>query len=212
MKFWTFSGHFDLNINSYSSYNRSGFYATNILYEFSIIDPRIQPLVFLIRRWASEFDITKSRTTDTFTNFHLTFMALSFLQQLPQPVLPTLNELPFENGKYIFDRDRISFTITNTSTILDLFKQFLEHYIEFDESKYTLSLISRDLCPKNDPSALSLQNVYEPSESWGGNVSTGEYDTLRIMARETLAEMQNHRQSKVNDERWGLLELLTHLN
>lgn len=190
--------------------HRSGFYATTILYELGIMDPRIQPLVFLIRRWAHEFEITKSRTTDNFSNFHLTFMALSFLQKLPQPVLPTLSELPFENGQYIFDRDRMSFKTSNTSSTLELFRQFLEFYMNF-EVKNVLSLITADLLPTNDPSALMLQNVYEPSQSWGGNVSSAEFDTLKIMARETLSEMQIYQQDKVKDERWGLLELLAHL-
>lgn len=171
----------------------------------------MQPLTFLIRRWAREFEITKSKVTDTFSNFHLTYMALSFLQQLQEPILPALNQLPMENSSFIFDRDRIAFTTSNTSSVQELFEQFLEYYIQFDVTKYMLSLLTRDLCPKTEPSSINLQNVYAPSESWGGNVSTSEYETLRIMGRETLAEMRHYRMKKVSNERWGLLELLTHL-
>lgn len=176
-----------------------------------MLDARVQPLIFLIRRWANEFKVTKSRATDTFSNFHLTYMALSFLQKLQQPILPALDELPMENGSFVFDRDRMSFATTNTSSMQQLFEQFLEHYIQFDAAKYKVSLLTHELCPKVEPGAMELQNVYAPAESWGGNISTAEYDTMKIMARETLSEMRQHRPTKVAAERWGILELLTHL-
>lgn len=177
-----------------------------------MIDPRVQPLVFLVRRWAREFEITNSKTHDTFTNFHLTFMTLSFLQQLKEPILPTLlDNVPFENSKFVFDRERIAFATTNTSTLLELFEQFLEYFKAFDAVKYKISLLRRELSPKDGIAAVVLENVFNPSEAWGGNIGSSEYASMQIMASETLSELGLYQKTRVDNERWGILQLLTHL-
>lgn len=182
------------------------------MYVYGVLDPRVRPLIFLIRAWAKEFGITKFYPKDTFTNFHLSYMALCFLLRCKEPVLPTLEEMhPQRSGDspFLFDMNRITFKTTNTDSILELFKEFLEYYATFDMKNNLITVRTRDACPRDEPTPLHLENVFDPPNPWGINVGTNECKTMQIMIRETLAELDQYKTSRVDDERWGLLELLT---
>lgn len=179
---------------------------------YGVLDPRVRPLIFLIRAWAREFGITKFYPKDTFTNFHLSYMALHFLIRCQVPVLPTLQEMHphrSDDSPFLFDISRIAFRTANTDSILALFKQFLEYYATFDMKSNLVTVRTRDPCPRNEPIPVHLENVFDPPSPWGINVGTDEWKTLQIMIRETLAELALCRTSRADDERWGLLELLT---
>lgn len=203
---------------SFLSYNMlsSGFHATELMYVYGVLDPRVRPFIFLVRNWAREFGITKSYPKDTFTNFHLSYMALCFLIRLENPVLPTLEEMhprKIDDSPFLFDLNRITFKTTNTDSILDLFKQFLEYYQAYDFKQQLITVRTRDLCVRPlEPMPVHLENVFDPVHPWGINVGSNECKTLEIMVRETLAEMTQCKWNRTNDERWGLLELLTHID
>lgn len=186
------------------------------MYVYGVLDPRVRPFIFLVRAWAREFGITKSYPKDTFTNFHLSYMALCFLIRLDKPILPTLDEMhPQKNADspFLFDLNQITFRTENNDSIIDLFKQFLEYYQTFDFKKHLITVRTRELCVRPlEPMPVHLENVFDPGSPWGINVGTDECKTLGIMIRETLAELALCNLNKTNDERWGLLELLTHID
>lgn len=193
------------------------------MYLMGIMDTRIRPFVFLVRRWAYEFKITQYGSRDTFTNFQLSYMALSFLQNVREPVLPTATEICKQhkidsNGaiarhgnSFLFDINQITFKTKNTSTIFELFLQFLEFYDSYDLGGNMITLRTTEKIPKNDPSPLYLENIFDPAFSWGGNVSEAEVNTFKIMTRETLQELTQCFEKNKKNEKWGLLELFSHL-
>lgn len=193
------------------------------MYTMGMLDRRIRPFIFMVRRWAKEFEITRYNARDNFTNFQLSYMCLSFLQQLKQPIIPTFDEVMRQmdqtkskdgantvRNMFMFDCDRFQFETKNSDTVLELFKQFLDYYEEFDFSKYMISLRSIEQRPKPDPSALYLENIFDSTHPWGGNVSDAETSTFKIMIRQTQEEMEQC-SSKPNDQNqdWGLLEIIS---
>lgn len=195
------------------------------MYSLGILDPRVRPFVFLARRWAKEFKLTRHGPGDYFTNFQISYMALSFLQNVEEPVIPTFDNMiqamnangtdkfeDFSKKSFIFDMNHIRFQSKNTDSIFDLFLQFLEYYEAFDFEKNMLSLSRVGKIAKIDSRSLHLENMFRKEAVWGDNVSRFECNTLQIMIRETLDELsQINLEPGGEDTDWGLLGLLTHL-
>lgn len=215
-----------LNLNQfYFIYCRDGFLATEMMYALGMLDSRVRPFVFLVRRWAKEFKLTRHGPGDSMTNFQISYMALSFLQNVAEPVIPTFNDMihilesygtkqfdDFSNKSFIFDLNKIRFQSKNTLMIFELFRQFLEYYQDFDFDQYMITLREVGKFPKKDGRALYLENMFRPTAVWGDNVSRFEIDTLKIMAREAIDEVdQINLVSHKNEDEWGILSLLTHL-
>lgn len=195
------------------------------MYTMGLLDPRIRPFIFMVRRWAKEFDVTCYNRRETLTNFQLTYMCLAFLQQLKEPLTPTFDEVMRQISEseskssdiitkemFILKFDRLKFKTKNESTVLELFKQFLEYYEAYDMSKYMITLRTAENIPKTDPSPLHLENIFDPKNSWGGNVSDAECSTMKIMIRETLDELEQCTMTKSDStQNWGLLEIISKL-
>lgn len=195
------------------------------MYALGVLDARVRPFVFLVRRWAKEFKLTRHGPGDSLTNFQISYMALSFLQNLKEPVVPTFNDMirmmkvcgtqdldDFSNKAFIFDFDQIRFKSNNTSSIFELFCQFLEYYEPFNFEKYMITLKTTGKVLKEEARSLHLENMFRREAAWGDNVSQFEINTMKIMIRETLEEL-NHINLEPGsvDGDWGLLGLLTHL-
>lgn len=190
-----------------------------------MLDSRVRPFVFLVRRWAKEFKLTRHGPGDSMTNFQISYMALSFLQNVAEPVIPTFDDMihtlesygtekfdDFSNKSFIFDLNKIRFQSKNTSTIFELFRQFLEYYQDYDFDRYIITLRQVGKFPKKDARALYLENMFRPSAVWGDNVSRFEIDTVKVMIREAIDEIDHiNLEPQENDDEWGILGLLTHL-
>lgn len=195
------------------------------MYALGVIDPRVRPFIFLVRRWAREFKITKHGPNDRFTNFQLSYVALSFLQNLTEPVLPTFSEMlhmmktargddkSFDPMKqfYFIDLDHIHFQSKNTSSLFELFCQFLDYYRTFDFSKYIITLNTRGKIGKKLTQPLQLQNLFDSEATCAHNISEQELNTLKIMMEETLGELEHISLKPDGSDEWGILGLLLHL-
>lgn len=207
------------------SFHRDGFHITEYMYAMGMLDARVRPFIFMVRRWAKEFDVTQYNARENFTNFQLSYMCLSFLQQLKEPVIPTFEEIMRQIGNnesknvgnivkeaFIFSFDRFQFKTKNQDTVLELFKQFLLYFESFDFAKYMVTVRSTEMRPKPDPSPLHLENVFDSNNPWGGNVSDAETSTLKIMIRESLQELEQcSTKPSEKDQNWGLLEIISKL-
>lgn len=212
-------------VNNFFIIHREGFHISEYMYAMGLLDPRIRPFIFMARRWAKEFEVTSYNRRETFTNFQLTYMCLAFLQQLNEPLIPTFSEVMRQIGDnesksedviaketFIFHFDRFQFKTKNTSTVLELFKQFLEYYETYDMSTYMITLRTAEKIPKPDPSPLYLENLFDSNTPWGGNVSDAECSTMKIMIRETLQELEQCAMKPSNSNQdWGLLEIISKL-
>lgn len=83
---------------SFSSlFGRTAVYMSELLHTFGILDWRLRPLVFTIRRWAAEVGLTNPSPGRWITNFSLTLLVIFYLQRAK--VLPSLDSLRQKAGK-----------------------------------------------------------------------------------------------------------------
>lgn len=208
------------------------------MYAMGLMDSRIRPFIFMVRRWYKEFEIERYIGRDNFTNFQLTYMCLNFLQQLNEPMIPTFDDVMRQIGRndaniskkaFMFNFDHFQFETKNTSTVLELFTQFLEYFESFDFDKYMVTVRTIEKIPKPElkPApvqeegqsqkqrpqlALYMENIFDSSNPWGGNVSDPECCTLKIMSQKTLKALEQC-STKPSDkgQDWGLLEVISKL-
>lgn len=81
---------------------RSGVHMSDFLYIMGSLDYRVRPLIFTVKKWASEMGLTNSSPGRWITNFSLTLLVIAFLQKpLNSPaILPSLNQLIKLAGMY----------------------------------------------------------------------------------------------------------------
>lgn len=191
------------------------------MYTFGKLDPRVKPFTFLTRIWEKEFKERQFKSRENLTNFQLTYMALSFLQNLNEPVLPTYNEIVEQltnndakqlrdllNQDFMFDVSRIQFKSKNTSSVYELFKQFLEYYTNFDFTEHMITLKTTEKISKIEPYPLYLENIFVENGVWGDSVSEFECNYFKLKTNEALKELQHSQKKAGNDEAWGLLKVL----
>eukprot|EP00099_Drosophila_melanogaster_P006513 NP_001259129.1 mitochondrial poly(A) polymerase, isoform C [Drosophila melanogaster] len=187
--------HLDLEVDLSMS-NLTGFYMSELLYMFGEMDPRVRPLTFTIRRWAQTCGLTNPSPGRWISNFSLTCLVMFFLQQLRQPILPTIGALAkaaepgdsrvTEDGiNCTFTRnvDRLGFRSRNQSSLSELLLQFFEFYSQFDFHNRAISLNEGKPLSKPDHSAMYIVNPLEQLLNVSKNVSLEECERLRIEVR-----------------------------
>lgn len=211
----------DLSMN-----NLSGFYMSELLYMFGEMDTRVRPLTFCIRKWAQSCGLTNPSPGRWITNFSLTCLVIFFLQQMKNPVLPSINLLMklakpedmrvTEDGiNCTFRRDwqELPFKTKNTSRTSELLLQFFEFYSQFDFSNRGISLNEGRTVAKPDHAALYIVNPLEQLLNVSKNVSLEECERIRIEVRNAAwaleAEVDQSLPENVNQMKtdWGLLNL-----
>lgn len=181
--------------------------------------------MFLVRQWAQRVQLTSKRRPLSITNFQLSCLVLCFLQQLPNPILPTVAELVSkarkadirmsdENRNYTFLRNlnELRFQTQNTSSLEELFLQFLEFYGTFDFTKNLISLNSKKPIRKIEQSPMQIANPFELEQNWSRNVPADECLALKMQAQDTFATLMDmNATTSPNSERWGLLSIFPNL-
>ncbi|KAH8286664.1 hypothetical protein KR018_006491, partial [Drosophila ironensis] len=219
--------------------NLTGFYMSELLYMFGELDPRVRPLTFSIRRWAQSCGLTNPSPGRWISNFSLTCLVMFFLQQLRQPILPTIGALTkaaqpsdarvTEDGiNCTFGRDleRIGFRSRNQSSLSELLLQFFEFYSQFDFHNRAISLNEGRTLQKPDHSAMYIVNPLEQLLNVSKNVSMEECERLRIEVRNAAWVLESEVESAAlpgasgedgeaerqerQEHSWGLLNLFKH--
>lgn len=211
------------------------------MYAMGLMDERIRPFIYMVRQWYKNFETDRYIGHDNFSNFQLSYICLSFLQHLKEPLIPTYGEIikqitahqsdSIENilkNPFIFNFDRFHFETKNTTTILELFVQFLTFVEAYDFDKYIMTVRTIEKIPKPEPDseptpsnqlqkpkilrplACYMENIFDSKNAWGGNVSDPECSTLKITAKKTL-NMLEQCAKKSSDKDWGLLEIVKKL-
>lgn len=193
---------------------------SELLHIFGEIDPRVRPLVSCIRLWSRAMKLTSDQPGQGFTNFPITCLVIFFLQQLERPILPTLGhliELAEDSDKCIVDKDidctylrdlsKMQFQTTNTSSLEELFRQFLEFYSERDFSQVAISLRTRKILKKVDRSPLYIVNPLEVELNVAKNLSFQTWEQFQLSARVSVTDSKLFN-GKQDDQLWGLMRYL----
>lgn len=202
--------------------NRSGFYVSELFHTFSEIDDRVQPLLFAAQRWIKKIQANQKRPA-ALTNFHVTCLVLSFLQQIPTPILPPVKQLiarartedtrhTIDNESYSFLRDmsQLDFRTTNSDSLEELFMQFLEYYGTFDFKRNLINLYNTGTFPKLADSGLQIMNPFVVDQNWSRNVTSDECTEIKTEAQYTLGDLLDEFENGKR-KRWGLLTIFNDL-
>lgn len=210
--------HLDLDIDLSMS-NMTGVYMSELLYMFGQMDERVRPLVFCIRKWAQSVGLTNSSPGRWISNFSLTMLVIFFLQQLKNPVLPSVNTLieaatkdDFRlteddiNCTFLRDLNNLNFVKTNTDVPGHLLLQFFEFFSQFDFQNKAISLNEGKSILKPEHSAMFIINPLETILNVCKNVSLEETERFRIEVRNAAWILESEGQ-KSSLKSWGLLNL-----
>ncbi|KAI5638202.1 cid1 family poly A polymerase domain-containing protein [Phthorimaea operculella] len=204
--------------------NMSGVYMSELLWLYGSLDPRVRPLTFAVRRWASTAGLTNPHPGRWITNFPLTLMVLFFLQQHTKEgfVLPSLKYLVRKAGK---EDIKIAEDSVNCTFLRDLNKlppdsygqssadlqtlllQFFEFYSQFDFHDKAISI--NEGKPVRKPNALPLYivNPLEQALNVSRNVSYEECERIRMEVRNAAWQLESSGEGNKADD-WGLLGLI----
>ncbi|XKL68911.1 hypothetical protein PGB90_006680 [Kerria lacca] len=209
-----------------SSTNLSGVYMSELLYTFAAYDWRVCPLVFTVRYWAKEINLTNPAPGKWITNFMLTLLVLFHLQyEKIIPTLQTLSKSKREKDKKIFiDNDykmidcgfltdlnllKDPETEPNNDTLLELLFKFFEFYSTFDFRLNAISLNSGTLIPKPVYDPLYIVNPLEKGLNVSKNVSQEECNKMRIQFRNAAWNIECSINSiNGTSKKWGLSHLI----
>lgn len=191
---------------------------SELLYMFAQIDTRVSPLVFCIRRWAQTKNVTNHSPGPWISNFSLTCLVIFYLQQLNQPVLPSINSLVQQARSqdkrfaedevvctFLRDLNSLKFTKQNKDTLEQLLLGFFEFYSQLDFDR-SISMNDVELSTKPDYSAVYIVNPLEPMLNVGKNISLEERERFRIEVRNSAWLLESTPKGTVNNT-WGLLSL-----
>lgn len=212
--------HLDLEIDLTMN-NMTGVYMSELLYLFGQIDQRVQPLTFCVRKWAQAVGITNYAPGYWISNFSLTMLVMYFLQQVNEPILPSMNKLVQNatqsdlrivenqiNCSFLRDISKLDFKSANTSSLDELLLQFFEFYSHFDFNQRAISLNVGSSILKPDHSPMYIVNPLETILNVSKNVNLEETELFRIQVRNALWLLDTHDKSTVTGgSEWGLVSL-----
>ncbi|XP_008559711.2 poly(A) RNA polymerase, mitochondrial [Microplitis demolitor] len=188
--------------------NMTAVYMSELLYLYSDFNPKVSPLVYTVRQWASFVGLTNSKVPGPWiSNFSLTLLVLFYLQQ--KEILPSIDYLKANarlsdiriadssvNCTFLRDLTKWPVGKCPDTTLEDLLHEFFSFYAEFDFTTQAISL--RKGASINKPttqglrkhtSPLHICNPLETSLNVSHNVSVNEITGFIIAAQKAAALM-----------------------
>lgn len=185
-----------------------------------MLDARVRPFICLIQRWVHEHSLSPLGK-DKLSTTHVIYMALAFLQQLPEPVLPTIDQIYGQLSADHTDRlsqpidlAQLEFQSTNKSSVAELFKAFLIYYLNFSFDKKLITLRTTEQMPRIDAvdkSTICLQNLFATDDNLSENVDMDQLHAFLTAVQNALNAMPHWQVAFPDGDRWGLLKLFKHL-
>lgn len=200
---------------------RTSIKMTELMYVLGVLDARIRPFIFLIQQWILAHSLAPLGK-DKLSTTHISYMALCFLQQLSDPVLPTVAEI-YQQLKFTesdrlnrpIDVTQIKFQSNNNSSVAELFNQFLLHYISFDLESNVISLRTTEKIPRaqkeGEDSTICLENIFAPNENFSEDIDADQLHSVLSAIQSTLNVWPECQEKSVDGKPWGLLKLFSHL-
>lgn len=200
----------DLAVSNETAVNMS-----ELLYIFGYFDDRVRPLVFTIKLWAKEINLTNDTPGRWITNFSITLLVLFYLQQ--EKILPTIQALVKQadnndvritnegiNCTFLRDVSKLPRIVENKKTLDQLLLGFFDYYASFDFNINAISLNYGKTINKPEYSALYIVNPLEVNFNVSKNMSSEEMERFRIELRNAAWLIES---SLNNTNSFNLLDL-----
>lgn len=195
--------------------NETAVSMSELLYIFGNFDHRVRPLVFTVKMWARETNLTNDSPGRWITNFSLTLLVLFFLQQ--EKIIPAIQTLVKKAGNndvritneginctFLRDVSKLPRTGENKKTLDQLLLSFFEYYASFDFHTNAISLNVGKIINKPEYSALYIVNPLEVHFNVSKNVSLEEIERFRIELRNAAWAIES---SLTNTNLFSVLDL-----
>lgn len=194
------------------------------MYALGESDARVKPFVLLIHKWAAASGLAKV-SKGKFHSIQLTYLAMSFLQQLSQPILPPLEKFyTIHNAgesNVSINMHPIEFQTNNTNTIGELFREFLEYYVAFDVNANVVTMrtveklskppvksapvvVGKGAKKKQHVIPMYLEKIFFPDENFAENITDIDYEIFLMAIKKTLSALDDHSKS----DKKGIMEFL----
>lgn len=200
----------DLAVSNETAVNMS-----ELLYIFGNFDYRVRPLVFTVKMWAREINLTNDVPGRWITNFSLTLLVLFFLQQ--EKIIPNIQTLVKQadnndvritnegvNCTFVRDVSKLPRIVENKKTLDQLLHGFFDYYASFDFNTNAISLNYGKTINKPEYSALYIVNPLEVHFNVSKNMSSEEMERFRIELRNAAWMIES---SLINTNAFNLLDL-----
>lgn len=200
----------DLAVSNETAINMS-----ELLYIFGNFDYRVRPLVFTVKMWAREINLTNDTPGRWITNFSLTLLVLFYLQH--EKIIPDIQTLVKQAGSndvritneginctFLRDVSRLDRGVVNKKTLDQLLLGFFEYFASFDFNTNAISLNFGRTINKPEYSALYIVNPLEVHFNVSKNISSEEMERFRIELRNAAWTIDS---SLVNTNSFNLLDL-----
>lgn len=187
---------------------------SELLYIFGNFDYRVRPLVFAVKIWARETNLTNDMPGKWITNFSLTLLVLFYLQQ--EKIIPAIQTLVKQannndiritnegiNCTFLRDVSKIPRTFENTKTLDQLLHGFFEYFASYDFQTNAISLNLGKSINKPEYSALYIVNPLEVHFNVSKNMSLEEMERFRIELRNAAWSLE----SSINTNLFNILDL-----
>lgn len=180
--------------------------ANSLLLRFILsYDPRISKIMMLIGYWAKKCQLI---TTSKFSRYSINLLIISYLQNLPEPILPPLYKLvhgvPGKTWPFRINEDESLLKNTNYLPLHSLFMGFFEYFKDFPFTKFVISTYLGRQVPVKDmdlPEVLDRMVYYKTYLSCGGEKLLQRivciqdplelcHNTSKAVTQKTLEEFQ----------------------
>lgn len=192
----------DLAVSNETAVNMS-----ELLYIFGNFDYRVRPLVFTIKMWANQTNLTNDLPGRWITNFSLTLLVLFYLQQ--EHIIPSIQILVKQasnndvritnegiNCTFLRDVSKLSRVVTNKKNLEQLLLGFFEYYASFDFHTNAISLNFGKTINKPEYNALYIVNPLEVHFNVSKNMSLEEMERFRIELRNAAWSIESASMTK----------------
>lgn len=192
-----------------SLYNRLGIMNTQLLHAYSIIDPRVRPLVYMMKCLAKTTGIGDA-SRGSLSSYAYSLMSLYFLQQVEPPVIPVLQELydprvrpkveTVDGANVYFYRNINQLDEVwphrnkNKSSLGELWLQLLEFYAsdKFHDSQQVVSIRMKRPLYKFDKLWTSTNICIEDPFDLNHNLGSGLSKRMNIFIVKTFQKACKH--------------------
>lgn len=200
----------DLAVSNETAVNMS-----ELLYIFGNFDDRVRPLVFTVKMWAREINLTNDIPGRWITNFSLSLLVLFYLQQ--EQIIPDINTLVKQaenddvritnegiNCTFLRDVSKLPRINKNKKTLDQLLLGFFDYYASFDFQTNAISLNFGKTINKPEFNALYIVNPLEVHFNVSKNMSSEEMERFRIELRNAAWLIES---SLINTNSFSILDL-----
>lgn len=205
----------DLTLN-----NLSGVHMSSILHFYSQMDPRVCPLIYTVRKWASASGVTDKVPGTWITNFQLTLMVLFHLQT--KGIVPPIKSLRGKQGgkpiaEWSFSagskkKPTKQVQESPSPNAEELLVSFFEYYSSFDFKSKGISPYTGQVQEKPEYSPIHIQNPLDRQLNATRNVGASDLRKLQACMSDALWTLEKANRKVVSKETpWGICAIFAPL-